>query len=45
MVPAPFIGLLWTYVDRGGALTWLGATALTAALGLWLGALRGSDPS
>jgi hypothetical protein len=45
VVPAPFIGLLWTYVDRGDLATWVGATALSAALGLWLGALRGSDPS
>ncbi|MCO1661049.1 DUF3592 domain-containing protein [Pseudonocardia humida] len=45
VVPAPFLALLWTYVDRGGVLTWASATALTAALGLWLGALRGSDPS
>jgi hypothetical protein len=45
VVPAPFIGLLWTYVDRGGLNTWLEVTALTAALGLWLAALRGSDPS
>ncbi|WP_433558101.1 hypothetical protein ACQPWY_05375 [Pseudonocardia xinjiangensis] len=45
VVPAPFIGLLWTYVDRGGLLTWVAVTALTAALGLWLGAVRGSDPT
>lgn len=45
VVPAPFIGLLWTYVDAGGLLTWVAATALTASLGLWVGALRGSDPS
>jgi hypothetical protein len=45
VVPAPFIGLLWTYVDRGGLLTFVAATALSAALGLWLGAVRGSDPS
>jgi hypothetical protein len=45
VVPAPFVGLLWTYVDRGDMGTWLGATALAGALGLWLGALRGSDPS
>jgi hypothetical protein len=45
VVPAPFLGLLWTYVDRGGASTWLAVTALAAALGLWLAALRGSDPS
>jgi hypothetical protein len=45
VVPAPFIGLLWTYVDRGGLLTWVAVTALVASLGLWLGAMRGSDPS
>lgn len=45
VVPAPFVGLLWTYVDRGGLLTWVAATALTGALGLWVGAVRGSDPS
>jgi hypothetical protein len=45
VVPAPFVGLLWTYVDRGGLGTWLEVTALTAALGLWFAALRGSDPS
>jgi hypothetical protein len=32
-------------VDRGDVATWVGATALSAALGLWVGALRGSDPS
>jgi hypothetical protein len=45
VVPAPFIGLLWTYVDRGGLSTWVATTALAAALGLWLAAVRGSDPS
>lgn len=45
VVPAPFIGLLWAYVDRGGLSTWVAATALAAALGLWLAAIRGSDPS
>ncbi|OZM83630.1 DUF3592 domain-containing protein [Pseudonocardia sp. MH-G8] len=45
VVPAPFLGLLWTYVDRGSPSTWLAVTALAAALGLWLAALRGSDPS
>jgi hypothetical protein len=45
VVPAPFIGLLWTYVDRGGLLTWVAVTALAASLGLWLAAMRGSDPS
>ncbi|GAA1288902.1 hypothetical protein GCM10009609_65010 [Pseudonocardia aurantiaca] len=45
VVPAPFIGLLWTYVDRGGVETWAAVTALTAAMGLWLAAIRGSDPT
>lgn len=45
VVPAPFIGLLWTYVDSGGVTGWATATALTAALGLWLASVRGSDPS
>ncbi|MHA6631567.1 hypothetical protein ACU61A_39545 [Pseudonocardia sichuanensis] len=45
LVPAPVIALLWTYVDGGGLSTWLSATALLGALGLWLAALRGSDPS
>jgi hypothetical protein len=45
LVPAPFVGLFWAYLDGSGAPGWLAATALTAALGLWWGALRGSDPS
>jgi hypothetical protein len=45
VVPAPFVGLLWTYVGRGGLNTWLEVTALIAALSLWLATLRGSDPS
>jgi hypothetical protein len=45
VVPAPFIGLLWTYVDRGGLSTWAAVTALTATMGLWLAAARGSDPT
>jgi hypothetical protein len=45
VVPAPFVGLLWTYVDRGGLNTWLEVTALTSAFSLWLATLRGSDPS
>jgi hypothetical protein len=44
-LPAPLAALAWTYVDGGGLATWAGATALLAAAGLWLGALRGSDPS
>lgn len=45
LTPAPLVGLLWTFLDEGGVLTWACATALTAALGLWWAALRGSDPT
>jgi Protein of unknown function (DUF3592) len=45
LVPTPMIGLLWAYLDGGGAWSWLGATVMTATLALWLAALRGSDPS
>jgi hypothetical protein len=45
IVPAPLIGLVWAYLDGGGVWSWLGASVITAALALWLGALRGSDPS
>ncbi len=45
VVPAPFVGLFWVLLDGGGVATWAGATALVAALGVWWGAVRGSDPS
>lgn len=45
MIPAPFVGLFWAYVDNSGFVGWITATVVTAALGLWWGALRGSDPS
>ncbi|MBV8931796.1 MAG: hypothetical protein JO285_04475 [Kutzneria sp.] len=45
VVPAPLVGLLWSYVDGGGFPSWLAATLISAALALWLAALRGSDPS
>lgn len=45
LVPAPFVGALWAYLDDGGLSGWLGATALTAALALWWAAIRGTDPS
>ncbi|MDQ3990240.1 MAG: hypothetical protein M3291_13800, partial [Actinomycetota bacterium] len=45
VVPAPFIGLFWVFLDGGGVATWAGATMLVAALGLWWAALRGSDPT
>ncbi len=44
LVPAPLIGLLWTYLDDGGPAGWLAATALAAAAALWWAAIRGSDP-
>jgi hypothetical protein len=44
-LPAPIVALPWTYLDDAGIATWAGTTALLAALGLWLAALRGSDPS
>ncbi|MGH3934940.1 MAG: hypothetical protein ACRDS1_08200 [Pseudonocardiaceae bacterium] len=45
LTPAPVVGLLWTFLDGGGVLTWACATTLTATLALWWAALRGSDPS
>ena len=45
VVPAPFVGLFWVFLDCGGVATWAGATTLVATLGLWWAALRGSDPT
>ena len=45
VVAAPVVGIFWSFVDRSGLLGWLGATLVTAAVALWWGALRGSDPS
>lgn len=45
VVVAPLLGLLWVLVVGGGVLTWLAASALAAAGGLHVAALRGSDPS
>ncbi|MFB9907442.1 DUF3592 domain-containing protein [Allokutzneria oryzae] len=45
IVPAPLVGLFWSYLDVGGFPVWLGATLITAALALWWAAIRGSDPS
>jgi hypothetical protein len=45
LVPAPLIGILWAYLDDGGVLGWLGATAVTAVLALWWAAIRGADPT
>lgn len=44
-VAAPFVGLLWVYAAGGGAGTFLGATIVAAVTIMWLGAIRGSDPS
>lgn len=45
LVAAPVVGLFWAYVDSSGFLGFLGATVVCAAVGLWLWAVRGSDPS
>ncbi|MEU0878826.1 hypothetical protein ABZ345_09530 [Lentzea sp. NPDC005914] len=45
LVPAPIVGLFWAYVDGSGFTGWITATVVAAALGLWWGAFRGSDPS
>jgi hypothetical protein len=45
LVPAPLLGILWAYLDDGGLLGWLGATAVAAVLALWWAAIRGADPS
>ncbi|SDG07828.1 hypothetical protein SAMN05216553_105230 [Lentzea fradiae] len=45
MVPAPFVGLFWAYLDGSGFTGWITATVVAAVLGLWWAALRGSDPS
>ncbi|SEQ78099.1 hypothetical protein SAMN05216188_10579 [Lentzea xinjiangensis] len=45
MVPAPFVGLFWAYLDGSGFTGWITATLVAAVLGLWWGAFRGSDPS
>ncbi|HWO59107.1 MAG TPA: hypothetical protein VNO31_03570 [Umezawaea sp.] len=45
VIPAPFIGLFWTYLDGSGFNGWLAATLVTAGMGLWVAAWRGADPS
>ena len=44
-VPAPVVGLFWSYLDGSGFTGWLAATAITAAVAVWLWSVRGSDPS
>jgi hypothetical protein len=41
---APFLGLLWAYVDTSGVSGFLVATAMSAAVLFWLPQLLGSDP-
>ncbi|GAB3881978.1 hypothetical protein GCM10029964_038960 [Kibdelosporangium lantanae] len=45
LVAAPMVGLFWAYVDSSGFAGFLGATVVSAAVSLWLWAVRGSDPS
>ncbi len=45
VIPAPFIGLFWAYLDGSGFSGWLAATLVTAGMGLWVAAWRGADPS
>lgn len=44
-VAAPFVGLLWVYVMGGGIGAFAGSAVVAAATGIWLSAIRGSDPS
>ncbi len=45
LIQAPLVGLFWAFLDGSGFSGWLAATVITAALGLWWAAIRGSDPS
>ncbi|MEO6881143.1 MAG: hypothetical protein ABI181_09390, partial [Mycobacteriaceae bacterium] len=45
VVPAPFVGLFWVYLDGGGISVWLGATAVVAVTALWGASVLGTDPS
>jgi len=45
VIPAPFLGLFWSYLDGSGFTGWLAATVITAGMGLWVAAWRGADPS
>ncbi|MFD0362117.1 hypothetical protein ACFQZZ_11765 [Nocardia sp. GCM10030253] len=44
-VAAPFIALMWVYIDNGGFTAFVAATSVAAATTIWLSAIRGSDPS
>jgi hypothetical protein len=45
LAAAPILGLLWAYVDDGGKVSFLLATALTGAALFWVPTVRGSDPT
>ena len=45
LVVAPIAGLLWAYLDDGGAASWAAATALVAGVLFWLPTVIGSDPT
>jgi hypothetical protein len=45
LLPAPVVGLFWSYVDSSGFAGFVGATAVCATVALWLWSIRGSDPS
>lgn len=42
---APALGVLWAFLEGSGFTGWLAATGIVGALGLWLAAVRGSDPT
>ena len=44
-IAAPFIGLMWVYIDGGGVTAFAGATCVAGVVALWLAAINGSDPS
>jgi len=45
LAAAPILGLLWAYVDDGGKVSFLLATALAGAALFWVPTVRGSDPT
>jgi hypothetical protein len=45
IVAAPLIGLMWAYVNGGGVVASLVATALAATFLFWLPTVVGSDPT
>jgi hypothetical protein len=45
IIAAPILGILWAYVDDGGKVSFLLATALAGAALFWVPTVRGSDPT